>query len=183
MTSYPIERIIISDQWLPFSLWFHQVMHAKIKIRVAAIETEIFAFHIRYQHTVEGAKIIPEAHEDVQDSKKGALQGMFRQLARKLHPDRAIDAEDAIRRTDLLAKANQAVQNGDIEFLQSLLSQHTEKQQSPREKIMTLKFQIHTLYGKKQQLLSSSTWELVQLEKEWAEHGRDLLSYLAEHMA
>lgn len=183
MTSYPIQRINIPEEWLPFSLWFHQTMHQKIKTQVEEIETEIFAFQFRYQCTVEGAQIIPEAEDDPILPKKSTLHDIFREIARLLHPDRATDAQDAARRTDLLAQANQAVQNGDIEFLQSLINQHTEKKLSDREKVMTLKFQIHTMYGKKYQLLSSSTWELIQLELQWAEQGRDLLSYLAEQMS
>ena len=157
-------------------------MHAKIKAQAEEMETEIFAFQFRYQCTVEGIEPLPEENEEI-DSKRSALHDIFKKLARTLHPDRAIDAGDAIRRTELLAKANQAVQDGDMEYLQSLLEQHTEQIQSRREKIMTLKFQIHTLYGKKEQLLSSSTWELVQLELQWAKQGRDLLAYLAENMS
>ena len=184
MTSYPIQRIIIPDEWLSFSLWFHQTMHKKIKAQVEELETEIFAFQFRYQCTVEGTDIIPDEDTEEQvNPKKSALHDIFKKVARLLHPDRATDAQDAARRTELLAQANQAVQNGDIDFLQSLINQHTEQKLSDREKIMTLKFQIHMMYGKKQQLLSSSTWELIQLELQWAEQGRDLLTYLAEHMS
>ena len=183
MTSYPIQRIIIPDAWIPFSLWFHETMYAKIKAQVDEIETEIFSFQFRYQSTLGGEELGTDENEEIQsNTKNSALHDIFRQIARLFHPDRALDAEDAVRRTELLAKANQAVENGDIEFLQSLINQHTVKEQSQKEKIMTLKFQIHSLYGKKQQLIESSTWELIQLEVQWAEQGRDLLSYLAEHV-
>lgn len=185
MTSYSLQRIIIPEDWLPFTLWFHQTIHQKILHEVELIETEIFAFQFRYQCTVEETKNIPQEEEEETQvqSKNSAAHDMFRALARILHPDRACDAEDALRRTELLAQANQAVESGDILFLQQLLHTHTHQERTTREKIMMLKYQIHTLYGKKHSLLQSSTWELYQLELQWAEQGRDLLSYLAERVS
>ena len=159
-------------------------MYERIHNEVMHMETEIFSFQFRYQCTVEGGEHTPdEENENQGNTKKSYAHDMFRALARILHPDRAVDAEDAERRTQLLAQANQAVENGDVLFLQTLLRTHTNQKKTTRETIMMLKYQIHVLYGKKYLIQSSSTWELYQLELQWAEQGRDLLTYLAERVS
>jgi hypothetical protein len=181
MSSHSLQRILIPDEWLPFSLWYHKTLREKIREEVHILQTELFAFQFRYQCTVEGA--LPseeEEQETISNPKKSILHKTFRTIARILHPDRAVNAEDAKRRTNLLAKANAAVEAGDLALLHAILKNHQPNKITPYEEILALKYQVHILYGKKHELLSSSTWSLYQLELQWSEQGRDLLSYLAE---
>ena len=183
MSSHSIQRIIIPKTWLHFSLWYHKTLRKKIKEEVQGLETELFAFHVRYQSTVEGPIVHEEESEDIILPKKSILHETFREIARILHPDRASNAEDAQRRTTLLAQANAAVEAGNLDFLHMLLKKHQQKSRTPYAEILALKYQIHILYGKKSEIKSSSTWALYQLELQWSEQGRDLLSYLAERVS
>jgi len=178
MPLFPIILPQITETNLHVQLWFYRLMHNNIQEQLYTIETELLAFQIRYQTTVTSQPI--EA-EDVIHPKSGVLNKTFRKLAQLLHPDKAINAEDAQKRTELIAKASAAVQNQNLDLLMEMLNNYQSASLSNSEQLQALKFQIHTLYSKKYQILQSDSWSLYQLELEWAEQGRDLIAYLKQH--
>ncbi|HEY3285263.1 MAG TPA: hypothetical protein VGN26_23575 [Armatimonadota bacterium] len=54
----------------------------------------------------------------------GKLQELYREAARKFHPDHAANDADRKRRTHLMAEANRAYESGDLEGLKALLRAH-----------------------------------------------------------
>ena len=55
-----------------------------------------------------------------------ALKTLFREVARRIHPDFALDAADATHRTRLMARANEAYTRADTDALQRLLDDFLE---------------------------------------------------------
>jgi hypothetical protein len=55
-----------------------------------------------------------------------SLKTLFREVAKRIHPDFARDAAEQKHFTLLMARANQAYNQGDIETLQRLLDDHSE---------------------------------------------------------
>jgi hypothetical protein len=60
----------------------------------------------------------PETHIDPEMA--AALKQLYRQLARRFHPDMAADEQDRARRTELMTAVNAAYAAGDIERLRQL---------------------------------------------------------------
>jgi hypothetical protein len=56
------------------------------------------------------------------------VKKLYRELARLLHPDIALDEDEKARRHDLMAKENKAYAGGDEELLAQMLA---EEQNSP----------------------------------------------------
>jgi hypothetical protein len=54
------------------------------------------------------------------------LKALFREVAKRIHPDFAKGAEDEQRRTHLMAKANEAYSRGDAEALQRILDEYRD---------------------------------------------------------
>ena len=181
MSTYSLQHLSIPEEQIEFSLWYHKSVRNKIRQTVESLETELFAFQIRYQCSISEMSIQKEVEEEDTNPKNSILHQTFRKVAKLLHPDRACDAIDAQRRTELLARASAAVDAGNLDALYELLNTYETKERSPTEEIFALKYQIHVLYAKKHEILTSPTWSLYELEQQWAEQGRDLLSYLAEN--
>ncbi len=55
-----------------------------------------------------------------------ALRTLFREVARRIHPDFAVDEPDAAHRTRLMSRANEAYARGDDDALRRLLDDHLE---------------------------------------------------------
>ena len=60
--------------------------------------------------------------ESTQDFKPSSeLKKLYREVAKKIHPDLATDEEERQRRQELMAKVNLAYENGDLEKLTAIL--------------------------------------------------------------
>lgn len=58
------------------------------------------------------------------------LKQMFREVAKKIHPDLASDETDRTIREELMKRANEAYQEGDYEKLQSILDEYEARPES-----------------------------------------------------
>lgn len=130
------------------------------------------------------------------------LKKRFRQLAQKIHPDRANDEADRAWRTQLMTEANRAYRNGDALALDEVLSlwlegQCGERQQpagavSPapssagsealaaevtriRQRIAVIAAELDRLYG-------SKLYELFTAARMAERQGRDLLREMAQRI-
>jgi hypothetical protein len=54
------------------------------------------------------------------------LKALFREVAKRIHPDFAKDTEDEQRRTRVMAQANEAYSRGDAEALQRILDEYRD---------------------------------------------------------
>lgn len=51
------------------------------------------------------------------------LKELYREIAKKIHPDLAVDEKDHKRRTKIMAEVNKAYEEGDVERLEAILSE------------------------------------------------------------
>ena len=86
----------------------------------------LFAFHFRYNQMIvlPFQENIDSPIEPLPSAKSEPIvRNKFRQLAKLIHPDHALDEHDRMRRTAILAKASAAMYDGDVEEVSRLLKQ------------------------------------------------------------
>jgi chromosome segregation ATPase len=119
------------------------------------------------------------------------LKSLFREVAKRIHPDRARNAHDELHRTHLMAQANAAFLRSDADLLQRMLNgydpstdsgdDHTPAAQLARlkEKIAQTQQDIATIDAELQALAASEMADLRNRTALAATEGRDLLAELA----
>lgn len=131
----------------------------------------------------------PPAFAPSRDIKK-----LYRQLAQKIHPDRARDEDDRAWRTQLMTEANRAYRGGDEAALREILSLWEEGQGSRRparaagaatdlmaqvagvrRRVAAIEAELNGLYG-------SRLYELFAAANMARRQGRDLLQEMAERL-
>jgi len=131
-----------------------------------------------------------EAHQAEEIEPTPDLKRLFREVAKRIHPDFARDAEDAAHCTRLMARANQAYSRGDTDTLQRILDDHHETISIDGEdtaaELLRIARQIqHALRdiaALDLELANLPTSEIAQLKHDAdiaALEGRDLLTELA----
>ena len=76
------------------------------------------------QRARESAWAVNEARQVAEEFKPtDELKQLYREAARRFHPDRALDDEDRARRNEIMAKINVAYQNNDLAALQRLVAE------------------------------------------------------------
>jgi len=131
-----------------------------------------------------------EAHEAEEIDPTPDLKRLFREVAKRIHPDFARDAEDAAHCTRLMARANQAYSRGDTDTLQRILDDHHETISIDGEdtaaELLRIARQIQ--HAKRDiaaldlEIAALPTSEIAQLKHDAdiaAREGRDLLTELA----
>ena len=119
------------------------------------------------------------------------LKKLFREVAKRIHPDLAKDAADRERRTRLMAQANRAYEMGDAETLQRILDEYHEGADAVEgEGIGAELVRIIRQISQAKERLASIERELASLRQseiallkkqaeERTQEGRDLLAELA----
>ena len=135
------------------------------------------------------------------------VKRLFRQIAQKIHPDRAIDEADRAWRTQLMSEANRAYRRGDETALHEVAARWHEGQQargdSPAEDVAggdlrrgvtdapapTLPRQVERMRARVleiqrelRKLYGSRRYELCMAARQARRQGRDLLAEMAEQL-
>jgi hypothetical protein len=123
------------------------------------------------------------------------VKRLFRQIAQKIHPDRAIDEADRAWRTQLMSEANRAYRAGDEPALQEVAALWQEgRRDSPAEgesvtPVPTLVRQVERMRARLleiqrelQKLFGSRLYELFIAARQARRQGRDLLAEMAEKL-
>lgn len=136
----------------------------------------------------------------VVNSKTEKVKALYRQLARRFHPDYATDHKDRLCRTKLMVLINKAYQEEDLETLQSLddedtpatsaqastvnaaLSLATLELRHLQQRHQALTIKIRDLKLERSDLRYGSMMELKIEEKMARVRGEDLLAKLAEEL-
>jgi len=118
----------------------------------------------------------------------GDLKRLFRQLAQKIHPDRAEDDADRAWRSELMSEANRAYRAGDEMVLREILSHwQSGRQDRPFEKprdpgtrglarqVARMQRRLADLEAELNRLLASRLYELFVAAGLARQRGRDLL--------
>jgi hypothetical protein len=119
------------------------------------------------------------------------LRSLFREAAKRLHPDFAKDEADRLLRTRLMAQANVAYSQGDAEALQRILDEFGNSAESVQgegvgAELVRIIRQIHqarkNIAATENELNSLRASEIAQLKQDAEaaqQQGRDLLDELA----
>jgi hypothetical protein len=129
------------------------------------------------------------------------LKKRFRQLAQKIHPDRANDEADRAWRTQLMSEANRAYRAGDIAALEEVLALWLEGQHAAPARgnavspapssstiaaltaqVSAIRQRIAAIAGELDRLYGSKLYELFAATRVATRQGRDLLTEMARRL-
>jgi hypothetical protein len=123
------------------------------------------------------------------------LKNLFRKVAKIIHPDLATDEHERAYRNSLMARANEAYKNGDLEALEQILDEweHRDEKTFSKEaqpsqldqleqKILQVRTRINAIERRIAELGKSELYQLM-IKVEQAElEGRDLLGDMAKNL-
>src|SRR5277367_7148599 len=106
----------------------------EIEARIAEREVDLYDSDSARRHAEETRQraqethdaAFGEAHQAEEFDPPPSLKTLFREVAKRIHPDFARDDVEQKHFTLLMARANQAYARGDAEMLQQLLDDHRE---------------------------------------------------------
>ena len=170
-----------------------------IEARIAGREVDLYrseAAERRAEEARERARETHEAafgaaHEAEEFDPPPSLKTLFRDVAKRIHPDFARDESEGRHLTLLMARANQAYSRGDLETLQRMLDDHLEVNASiagedTAGELLRIGRQIGhaerdlaSLERERETLLSSEVAQLFVDAETAAREHRDLLTELA----
>jgi hypothetical protein len=126
------------------------------------------------------------------------VKRLFRQLAQKIHPDRAVDEADRAWRTHLMSEANRAYRAGDEAGLQEVATLWQEGQDGRRDaseggteispaptllrQVESMRARLLAIERELQKLFGSKLYELFIATRQARRQGRDLLAEMAEKL-
>ncbi len=120
-----------------------------------------------------------------------SLKSLYREVARRIHPDLAVDETDRTKRQMLMAEANRAYQNGDEDRLRAILDEYNNSPESVLgddsvadlirviRKIAQVKRRLIEIDLETNNLKSSDLYVLKKRIDEGTRQGRDLLKEMA----
>jgi hypothetical protein len=178
------------------------VLYAELddwEAKVAEIEASLKPSATTSQRAQETRKRAEETHEATHGEASKAreflpsadLKSLFREAAKRIHPDFAKDEADRELRTRLMAQVNEAYSQGDADALQRILDEFGNSPESVQgegvgAELVRIIRQIHqakkNIAAIEQELSKLQASEIAQLRQdvETAEkEGRDLLAELA----
>lgn len=167
--------------------------------KIAELEATLDPSASAKRSAQEARKRAQETHEaahgeasEAKDFRPSAdLKSLFREVAKRVHPDFAKDDADQARRTGLMADANDAYNRGDAEALRRILDEYDEDSEKVKGEgiggeLVRIIRQIHhakiNIARIERELATLHASEIAELRKnaEAAEQqGRDLLAELA----
>jgi hypothetical protein len=167
--------------------------------RIAELEASLNPAPAVQQHAEQARKQADETRQathgeasKAQDFQPSAeLKSLFRDVAKRIHPDFAKDDADRQRRTRMMAQANEAYSRGDAEVLQRILDDDQESSESVQgegigAELIRIIRQIHqarkNIASIEQELSNLHESDIARLkaDAELAEQeGRDFLAELA----
>ena len=135
--------------------------------------------------------MVAESKDDAQQEPALDLKALFRELAKRIHPDFATDHHDERHRTRLMAQANEALRREDAAALQRMLNGHDPsidlsnpaavkaELQRVRKLILEVQQDTAAAVSEKDALAQSEMAKLRDSTLAAALQGRDLLAELA----
>jgi hypothetical protein len=137
-----------------------------------------------------------KASEEVKNfSPSPELKRLYREVAKKIHPDLTADPDERVRRQELMAEANRAYQASDESQLAGVLEAYESSPESVKgegagaelvrviRKLSLIKNRLAEIEHELDRLANSDLYLLKLQVQEAQEHGRDLLEEMAEKVA
>ena len=159
----------------------------------ARVESCFRASRVRIDADEEVEESEPTPQEDkLRDTKPKYLQNLYRKLAKRYHPDKAVGAKEQQRREQLMPLINRAYHEQDVQTLERLSFGETEphvmKKTAP-EKRAALQVELRQLNRAASELRleinrlkTGRTYQLKQQVEKAKETGSDLITGLAKDL-
>jgi hypothetical protein len=174
----------------------------EIEARIAEREVDLYDSDAARRRADESRRRAQEthdaafaaAHDAPEFDPPPSLKTLFREVARRIHPDFARDDEEQKHLTLLMARANEAYSRGDTDALQRMLDDHREinaalAEEGPASELLRVTRQIQhaerdiaTLNAEERMLLESEIGQLHADAESAAREHRDLLTELASSL-
>jgi hypothetical protein len=136
---------------------------------------------------------IPKDEEFSKDFKPSdEIRKLYRQIAMKIHPDKASTEKERKHRTKLMAEVNEAYANGDIERLRQIWQEWESSPESVKgegiavdlvrmiRSISQIKGRLKTIEKEIETIKGTEMHKMMTQVQEAEKSGRDLLSELAD---
>lgn len=176
-----------------------------------AIEAEIAAAIARADPSYKARMYSAEAHGQAEGSAEAVrwaegrhsanhlersenLKNLYRAVVKRIHPDLSTDEVERLRRTQLMAEANRAYEEGDEARLRAILREWESSPESVRgdgigseliraiRKVAQIKRRLIAIEKEIQDLKASDLYRLWLRVKEAEKQGRDLLAEMAARL-
>ena len=167
-----------------------QVHEEEIEARVESCFRASRA-RIEADEAADASEPLPQ-EERPPKAKSKRLQNVYRKLAKRYHPDKAVDTEEAERREQLMPLINRAYREQDLQTLERLSLGETAFHVDPKtavEKRAALQSELRELNRAASQLRleinrlkTGRTYQLKQQVEKAKETGGDLLTGLAKDL-
>jgi DnaJ-domain-containing protein 1 len=130
-------------------------------------------------------------HSTGRFSPSSSLKSLYREVARRIHPDLAVDETDRTKRQSLMAEANRAYENGDEARLRAILEEYESSPEAVFgegtavelvrviRKIAQVKRRLAEIQSETDQIRASDLFELKKKVDEGTKQGRDILNEMA----
>src|SRR5262249_42498915 len=124
-------------------------------------------------------------------SPSSSLKNLYREVARRIHRDLAVDDADRAKRQKLMAEANHAYENGDEAKLRAILEEYESSPEAVLgqgtgvdlvrtiRKIAQVKNRLVQIQKEMEQIRASDLFELKKKVDEGTKDGRDILKEMA----
>jgi hypothetical protein len=167
------------------------------KVSEAEIEARVESCFRASRGRIDADEEVDASEPTLQDDKPRAakpkhLQNLYRKLAKRYHPDKAVDAKERERREELMPLINRAYHEQDVQTLERLsfgdTVPHIIKKTAP-EKRAALQIELRQLNGASSELRleinrlkTGRTYQLKQQIEAAKEIGSDLITGLAKDL-
>jgi hypothetical protein len=120
------------------------------------------------------------------------MKRLYRDVAKRIHPDLTSDRDDRARRQQLMAEANQAYEQGDEAQLAKILTEYEHSPEAVKgegpgaelvrviRRISQARSRLSEIEAELQQVLRSDLYQLKSRLDEAEKHGRDVLKEMIE---
>ena len=120
------------------------------------------------------------------------MKRLYREVAKRIHPDLTSDRDDRVKRQELMAEANEAYEQGDESRLAKILAEYecspeAVKGEGPGAELVRVIRRISQARGRlaeieaeTQELLRSDLYQLKSRLEEAQKHGRDVLKEMVQ---
>lgn len=120
------------------------------------------------------------------------MKQLYREVAKRVHPDLTSNREDRARRQQLMAEANDAYERGDESKLTRILTEYEHSPESVQgegagaelirviRRISQARGRLSEIEAEMQELLRSDLYQLKSRLDEAQKHGRDVLKEMVE---
>ena len=155
---------------------------------------KMYEARARAQESANATSDIPDIQQKEKPQPSESLRKLYRDAARKVHPDLCTDEKERARREKIMAEVNSAYVDGDTERLQKIINEWESSPESIRGddigaqliRILRQMAQVETrlsnIASEIEAMQKSYLYQLLMKVEEAEKEGRDLLGEMAARL-